>query len=99
MSSAGKPKVKKAAEKGEKVGRGGSKEKEAILPPNYPDIAVCNAAGALHHLTFMDKCKYQIWGKRVKEGLGWGEGSLIQWRAFWVDGRRAVAKQGPDMLK
>lgn len=29
-------------------------------PPNFFDMAVCNAAGALHHLTFLDEAKLQV---------------------------------------
>ncbi|GFH27258.1 uncharacterized protein HaLaN_25554 [Haematococcus lacustris] len=33
---------------------------EAAALPFYPEIAVCNAAGALHHLTFLDQAKQQV---------------------------------------
>ncbi len=31
-------------------------------PVNFPDVAVCNAAGALHHMTFLDEAKAQVRG-------------------------------------
>jgi hypothetical protein len=32
----------------------------ALDPINFADLAVCNAAGALHHLTFIDEAKLQV---------------------------------------
>eukprot|EP00955_Chlamydomonas_euryale_P055678 356183-Chlamydomonas_euryale.AAC.2 len=29
-------------------------------PPNFADVAVCSACGALHHLTFLDEAKLQL---------------------------------------
>lgn len=29
-------------------------------PPSYPDVAICNATGVLHHMTFMDEAKLQV---------------------------------------
>jgi hypothetical protein len=36
------------------------KRDEGPPPPNLPAMAVCNAAGALHHLTFVDEAKSQV---------------------------------------
>lgn len=47
---------KKAATENKKE----KKEDTAMGPPNFFDMAVCNAAGALHHLTFLDEAKLQV---------------------------------------
>ncbi|KAG2433810.1 hypothetical protein HXX76_008167 [Chlamydomonas incerta] len=43
-----------------KGGKGGSGSGAGTDPPNYADMAVCNAAGALQHLTFLDAAKQQV---------------------------------------
>ena len=49
------PKKPKAAAAGQK------KVKDEGPPPlNLAEVAVCNAAGALHHLTFIDEAKVQV---------------------------------------
>ena len=52
-----------ASKKGKKKEEGaGKKEKgEAIAPcVNYSELAVCNASGALHHLSMLDEAKVEI---------------------------------------
>jgi hypothetical protein len=45
---------------GEKAPAKPSKAKaEPPPPPSFADMAVCNAAGALNHLTFLDDAKIQ----------------------------------------
>lgn len=33
---------------------------DAPAPQNLADVAVCNATGALHHLTFIDEAKIEV---------------------------------------
>jgi len=49
---------------GKDVPKKGDKKEKAVEPPppNLANIAVCNAAGALHHLTFLDEAKIEVWG-------------------------------------
>jgi hypothetical protein len=58
---------KKDAKDG-KGGKGGSGSGAGAEPPNFADMAVCNAAGALQHLTFLDAAKQQVGVRRVQEG-------------------------------
>lgn len=58
---AGKGKKGGKAKEGEGEQRGKKGDKnEPPAPPSYPDIAVCNATGALHHLSFLDAAKVQV---------------------------------------
>ncbi|PNW76200.1 hypothetical protein CHLRE_12g544115v5 [Chlamydomonas reinhardtii] len=43
-----------------KGGKGGSGSGAGGEPPNFADMAVCNASGALQHLTFLDAAKQQV---------------------------------------
>lgn len=52
--------AKKADDKKDPKEKKRSAEAAAPEPPCFPDIAVCNAAGALHHLTFLDTGKQQF---------------------------------------
>jgi hypothetical protein len=38
----------------------GPRRFETAKPPAPPEMAVCNAAGTLHHLTFLDAAKMQV---------------------------------------
>eukprot|EP00798_Chlamydomonas_sp_ICE-L_P025468 gene25468-11127_t len=54
--------VKKAGKKAKSDKKDDKKKKEISSnepppPPNYSEIAVCNATGALHHLSFLDQAK------------------------------------------
>ncbi|KAF5828330.1 armadillo-type protein [Dunaliella salina] len=33
---------------------------QPVSPPSFPDIAICNATGVLHHLTFLDRAKVEV---------------------------------------
>ncbi len=58
-----KPAKKKAKKGAGDAGSGGPKKADRVdpsAPPNYSEIAVCNAAGLLHHLTFLDLAKEQV---------------------------------------
>jgi hypothetical protein len=57
----GRSKAKKKPKEGGSSSEPKKSEKAvAAPPPSYPDIAVCNAAGTLNHLTFLDEAKLQV---------------------------------------
>lgn len=39
-----------------------SQRAQPLPPPSFPDIAICNATGVLHHLTFLDQAKVEVTG-------------------------------------
>jgi hypothetical protein len=51
---------KDAAKPGGKAGGGRGGPAAPEEPPNFADMAVCNASGCLQHLTFRDDAKQQV---------------------------------------
>jgi len=61
LAAAAAKKTVKKKKKGERAAPSRQERgTEPPPPPNYADAAVCNAAGALHHLTFLDDAKLQV---------------------------------------